>query len=102
MSAVAILVAAGRGERMGADRPKAFLDLGGQPLLLRAARAFETGVALDPGDGEAQVGEVFAYLALGAMRTAVVTLRQRSLTQQNLFLSELSLDEVLGVLGEGV
>ena len=41
MSAVAILIAAGRGERMGADRPKAFLDLGGQPLLLRAARAFD-------------------------------------------------------------
>jgi len=41
MPAVAILVAAGRGERMGADRPKAFLELGGQPLLLRAALAFE-------------------------------------------------------------
>ncbi len=26
---------------MGADRPKAFLELGGQPLLLRAALAFE-------------------------------------------------------------
>ena len=26
---------------MGADRPKAFLDLGGQPLLLRSALAFE-------------------------------------------------------------
>jgi 2-C-methyl-D-erythritol 4-phosphate cytidylyltransferase len=36
-----IIVAAGRGERMGADRPKAFLPLGGQPLLLRSARAFE-------------------------------------------------------------
>jgi 2-C-methyl-D-erythritol 4-phosphate cytidylyltransferase len=41
MSAVAILVAAGRGERMGAERPKAFLDLGGQPLLLWAALAFD-------------------------------------------------------------
>jgi 2-C-methyl-D-erythritol 4-phosphate cytidylyltransferase len=41
MQALAILVAAGRGERMGAERPKAFLDLAGQPLLLRAARAFE-------------------------------------------------------------
>ena len=26
---------------MGADRPKAFLNLGGQPLLLHAALAFE-------------------------------------------------------------
>jgi 2-C-methyl-D-erythritol 4-phosphate cytidylyltransferase len=41
MPAVAILVAAGRGERMGADRPKAFLELAGQPLLLRSAVAFE-------------------------------------------------------------
>ena len=41
MQAVAIVVAAGRGERMGAERPKAFLQLGGEPLLLRAARAFE-------------------------------------------------------------
>jgi len=41
MDAVAILVAAGRGERMESERPKAFLDLGGEPLLLRAARAFE-------------------------------------------------------------
>ena len=41
MKALAILVAAGRGERMGASRPKAFLELGGEPLLLKAARAFE-------------------------------------------------------------
>jgi len=41
MPAVAILVAAGRGERMGSQRPKAFLPLWGEPLLLRAARAFE-------------------------------------------------------------
>jgi 2-C-methyl-D-erythritol 4-phosphate cytidylyltransferase len=41
MQALAILVAAGRGERMGAVRPKAFLELGGQPLLLRAARVFD-------------------------------------------------------------
>lgn len=41
MQAVAIVVAAGRGERMEAARPKAFLELGGEALLLRAARAFE-------------------------------------------------------------
>jgi 2-C-methyl-D-erythritol 4-phosphate cytidylyltransferase len=40
-SSVAVLVAAGRGERMGAARPKAFLPLAGRPLLLRAAEAFE-------------------------------------------------------------
>ncbi len=41
MNGLAILVAAGRGERMGAARPKAFLPLAGRPLLLRSAEAFE-------------------------------------------------------------
>jgi 2-C-methyl-D-erythritol 4-phosphate cytidylyltransferase len=41
MEALAILVAAGRGERLGAGGPKAFRPLGGQPLLLKAALAFE-------------------------------------------------------------
>lgn len=47
MQALAILVAAGRGERMGAARPKAFLSLTGQPLLLRAALAFERSASVD-------------------------------------------------------
>ncbi len=46
MQALAILVAAGRGERMGAGRPKAFLELAGEPLLLRAARAFEASASV--------------------------------------------------------
>jgi 2-C-methyl-D-erythritol 4-phosphate cytidylyltransferase len=33
MSVWALLVAAGTGERLGADRPKAFANLGGRPLL---------------------------------------------------------------------
>ena len=33
MSVWAVLVAAGRGERLGLDRPKAFAPLGGRPLL---------------------------------------------------------------------
>jgi 2-C-methyl-D-erythritol 4-phosphate cytidylyltransferase len=44
---LAILVAAGRGERMGATRPKAFLDLAGVPMLLRAARVFEAAPSVD-------------------------------------------------------
>jgi 2-C-methyl-D-erythritol 4-phosphate cytidylyltransferase len=39
METLAILVAAGRGERMGGGRPKAFLALAGQTLLERSARA---------------------------------------------------------------
>ena len=41
MQSIVILVAAGRGERMGADRPKAFLDLAGEALVLRSARVFD-------------------------------------------------------------
>ena len=40
--AVAILVAAGSGDRLGADRPKAFVELAGHPMLewsLAALRA---------------------------------------------------------------
>lgn len=33
MAAVALLLAAGRGERLGADAPKAFVELAGRPLL---------------------------------------------------------------------
>lgn len=40
MDSLAILVAAGRGERMRADRPKAFLTLRGETLLQRSARVF--------------------------------------------------------------
>lgn len=41
MQSLAILVAAGRGERMGPGRPKAFLELAGQALVLRSALVFD-------------------------------------------------------------
>jgi 2-C-methyl-D-erythritol 4-phosphate cytidylyltransferase len=47
MNTLAILVAAGRGERMGGALPKAFLALGGEPMLLRAARAFQAAASVD-------------------------------------------------------
>ena len=53
--AVALLVAAGSGERLGADRPKAFVVLAGRPMYewsldaLRAANLDEVVVALPPG-----------------------------------------------------
>jgi 2-C-methyl-D-erythritol 4-phosphate cytidylyltransferase len=47
MNGLAILVAAGRGERMGASRPKAFLALAGRPLLLRSAEAFEAAASIE-------------------------------------------------------
>jgi 2-C-methyl-D-erythritol 4-phosphate cytidylyltransferase len=41
MSVWAILVAAGRGERLGLDRPKAFAKLGDDPLLAEPLRRLE-------------------------------------------------------------
>jgi 2-C-methyl-D-erythritol 4-phosphate cytidylyltransferase len=69
MPAVAILVAAGRGERMGADRPKAFLELAGQPILLRSALAFEAAPSV--GDIVAVVPE--EHLAVARELLAPVT-----------------------------
>ena len=54
--AVALLVAAGSGERLGSDRPKAFVVLAGRPMLewsvaaLRAAGIEDIVVALPPGE----------------------------------------------------
>ena len=53
MRSAAVLVAAGGGERLGADRPKAFVVVGGRPMLewseiaLRAA-GFEWTVVVVP------------------------------------------------------
>ena len=61
MHAVALLVAAGSGERLGADRPKAFVPLAGRPMLdwsleaLRGAGIDEIVVAL-PEDADAPAG----------------------------------------------
>ena len=38
---VAIVVAAGKGTRLGGSRPKQFLELGGVPILVHALRQFE-------------------------------------------------------------
>jgi 2-C-methyl-D-erythritol 4-phosphate cytidylyltransferase len=64
MKILAILVAAGRGERMGAERPKAFLPVGGQPMLLRAARAFEATAAVDSIVAVVPEGEIGAASAM--------------------------------------
>jgi len=47
MSAWAILVAAGRGERLGLDRPKAFANLGDEPLLAEPLRRLEACLWVD-------------------------------------------------------
>ena len=46
-STTAIIVAAGAGERLGKDRPKAFVPLGGIPMVLHAVRAFAAAASID-------------------------------------------------------
>ncbi len=45
--AVALIVAAGSGERLGADRPKAFVDLAGEPMLHWSLRALHRTAAIE-------------------------------------------------------
>jgi 2-C-methyl-D-erythritol 4-phosphate cytidylyltransferase len=75
LGAVALIVAAGSGERLGADRPKAFAVLAGETLLARSVRAAmdagieEVVVALPPGE-EAPPG--VRGVEGGAVRSASV------------------------------
>jgi 2-C-methyl-D-erythritol 4-phosphate cytidylyltransferase len=46
METRAIIVAAGRGERMGGSAPKAFLSLAGAPMLAHSARAFDAAASV--------------------------------------------------------
>lgn len=56
MSTAALIVAAGRGVRFGADVPKQFLPLGGKPILFHSIEIFENMAEVDriwlvlPGD----------------------------------------------------
>jgi 2-C-methyl-D-erythritol 4-phosphate cytidylyltransferase len=43
----AVLAAAGRGERLGSDRPKAFARLGGRPLLAESLERLESSAWID-------------------------------------------------------
>jgi 2-C-methyl-D-erythritol 4-phosphate cytidylyltransferase len=75
MRAAAILLAAGRGERLGGDRPKALVEVGGLTLLDRAIRTVEAApeiegflVTAPPGHGE----EMKAVAAVSTRFLAVV------------------------------
>ena len=60
--AVALLVAAGRGERLGTGGPKAFVMLGGRPMLQWSVDALS---AVDEVEAEAYLDELLADSAAG-------------------------------------
>ena len=87
MSVWAVIVAAGRGERLGLDRPKAFANLGGRPLLAESLERLEASEWIDwivvaaPPDWEEPVillaeelgcGKVVAVVPGGDSRAASV------------------------------
>ena len=47
MWVAALIPSAGRGKRMGTERPKAFLSLGSVPILVRTLQVFETSGLVD-------------------------------------------------------
>src|SRR5512139_709493 len=87
MQSLVILVAAGRGERMGGSRPKAFLELAGEALVLRAARVFDQApsvgriVAVVPGEELAAARALLAPVGKGAAVVAGGERRQDSVRE---------------------
>ena len=105
--AVALLVAAGSGERLGASGPKAFVTLAGRPMLewsvaaLRAAGLSEIVVALPAGEaapdgcvgvpgGATRSASVRAALAAAGEGDVVVHDAARPLVEPTLFTAALS------------
>jgi len=77
--AVALIVAAGRGERLGSGRPKALVTLAGRPMLewsIAALQALDAVrrivVALPPGETAVPVPEGVVTVVGGATRSASV------------------------------
>jgi thioredoxin-like negative regulator of GroEL len=62
----------------------------------RAARGFETAVSLEPADAESRIGELFSYVSVGAMRTALVVLRELKRHDDDPFLHDLNLTDAYG------
>jgi 2-C-methyl-D-erythritol 4-phosphate cytidylyltransferase len=77
MSVWAVIVAAGRGERLGLDRPKAFAQLNGRPLLAESLERLESSdwidsiVVVAPPEWEEPVILLAEELGCGKVVTAV-------------------------------
>ena len=82
--AVALIVAAGRGERLGSDRPKALVTLCGMPMLEYSVRALRAVSAVDrivvalPADALAQAPEGTVAVAGGVTALALGPCRARA------------------------
>src|SRR5205823_4593005 len=78
--AVALIVAAGRGERLGSGRPKAFVTLAGKPMLqwsveaLRAVPSVARIVVALPVDAVSEAPAGTLGVAGGAVRSESVRL----------------------------
>src|SRR3984885_14419891 len=76
--AVALIVAAGRGERLGSSRPKALGMLGGRPMLHWSVEALRSVAGIDrivvalPADALSEAPEGTVAVAGGAVRSASV------------------------------
>jgi tetratricopeptide (TPR) repeat protein len=62
----------------------------------QAIRTFETALTLSPEDLEARIGEIFAYLTLGARRTAAALFTELLARDENPFRHELRMRERFG------
>jgi 2-C-methyl-D-erythritol 4-phosphate cytidylyltransferase len=122
----AVIVAAGRGERLGVDRPKAFAKLAGRALLAESLERLEDSAWIDEivvvaPEGweepsillaeELGAGKVSASVAGGATRAESVRAGLAEVSEDALvvlvhdaarpFLPEEVVERVLGPLGEG-
>jgi 2-C-methyl-D-erythritol 4-phosphate cytidylyltransferase len=66
MSVAALVLAAGRGERLGGDRSKAFVPLAGQPLLVHTLAALAAAEGVDLVIPVVGRGDLDRFAALGS------------------------------------
>jgi 2-C-methyl-D-erythritol 4-phosphate cytidylyltransferase len=122
----ALIAAAGSGERLGIDRPKAFAALGGRPLLAESLERFDRSelvdsvvVAAPPGWEEPSIllaeelaaSKVVACVTGGATRAESVAAALAEVPEEALvvlvhdaarpLLDDALLERLLGPLGEG-
>jgi 2-C-methyl-D-erythritol 4-phosphate cytidylyltransferase len=126
LSVWAVLAAAGRGERLEADRPKAFAQLNGRPLLAESLQRLEASAWIDsivvvapPGWEEPVIllaeelgaGKVVASVAGGGSRAASVRIGVTEVADDAAVIlvhdaarplvSDLVVERLIGALNEG-